>query len=84
MKLPANPPRVFITHGSFRNRPADLLADYGSHARLAIPGMILNLPEWMFVRLASGITGMLEAVDYPPIGDNFISREWYPRKRLDA
>jgi hypothetical protein len=54
MKLPTNSPRVFITHGIFSNRPAAVLADHGTHARLAIPGMILNLPEWMFVRLTVG------------------------------
>ena len=54
MRKPPPPPRhVFLTRGSFPNRQATLLADYGSHARVYVLGMIMNLPEHYFVRLSA-------------------------------
>lgn len=43
---------VCLTHGPFAGVSGHILRDFGWHATLSIPGAILNVPAWMFARLA--------------------------------
>ena len=48
-------PYAIITQGIFTGNRATVEVDYGSHARLYIRGMVMNLPESFFVRSISSL-----------------------------
>jgi len=44
---------AYITRGAFANRRAEILADRGSYAHLAVESGVLNVPETDFLRLVT-------------------------------
>jgi len=44
-------PFARIIKGVFKGQQAVILRDYGFHARLHIPGMVMNLPEAFYNKL---------------------------------